>query len=105
MTPSPAERRSRWKWPKERLNVSDRRVQERIFSIRLLELALKGIVAERIISIEPGVAKQFVVRNRSTLSEVDEKLLISRVDGILMDLGVSFTQVNNANSGFSVLCD
>ncbi|XP_071702918.1 uncharacterized protein [Rutidosis leptorrhynchoides] len=42
---------------------------------------------------------------RSTLSEVDEKLLISGVDGILMDLGMSSMQVNNSNRGFSVLCD
>ncbi|KAJ0431879.1 putative 16S rRNA (cytosine(1402)-N(4))-methyltransferase [Helianthus annuus] len=42
---------------------------------------------------------------RSTLSEVDEKLLISGIDGILMDLGMSSMQVNNANRGFSVLCD
>nr|GEU76761.1 MraW methylase family protein [Tanacetum cinerariifolium] len=42
---------------------------------------------------------------RSTLSEVDEQLLISGVDGILMDLGMSSMQVNNANRGFSVLCD
>ncbi|KAI7757607.1 hypothetical protein M8C21_016498, partial [Ambrosia artemisiifolia] len=41
----------------------------------------------------------------TTLSEVDEKLLISGVDGILMDLGMSSMQVNNANRGFSVLCD
>ncbi|KAK9076124.1 hypothetical protein SSX86_004457 [Deinandra increscens subsp. villosa] len=42
---------------------------------------------------------------RPTLREVDEKLLISGIDGILMDLGMSSMQVNNANRGFSVLCD
>lgn len=30
---------------------------------------------------------------RSTLAEVDEKLLISGIDGILMDLGISSMQV------------
>nr|XP_043608772.1 ribosomal RNA small subunit methyltransferase H isoform X2 [Erigeron canadensis] len=42
---------------------------------------------------------------KSTISEVDEKLLISGVDGILMDLGMSSMQVNNSKRGFSVLCD
>ncbi|KAL8254367.1 hypothetical protein R6Q59_032588 [Mikania micrantha] len=42
---------------------------------------------------------------RSTLCEVDEKLLVSGINGILMDLGMSSMQVNNANRGFSVLCD
>lgn len=42
---------------------------------------------------------------KSTLSEVDEKLLTSGIDGILMDLGMSSMQVNNSKRGFSVLCD
>ncbi|XP_023768633.3 uncharacterized protein LOC111917201 [Lactuca sativa] len=42
---------------------------------------------------------------KSTISEVDEKLLTSGIDGILMDLGMSSMQVNNAKRGFSVLCD
>ncbi|KAF5207530.1 Ribosomal rna small subunit methyltransferase h [Thalictrum thalictroides] len=42
---------------------------------------------------------------KSILSEVDEKLLIDGVDGILMDLGVSSMQVNNGERGFSVLSD
>ncbi|XP_076940222.1 uncharacterized protein LOC143609327 [Bidens hawaiensis] len=42
---------------------------------------------------------------KAALCEADEKLLISGIDGILMDLGMSSMQVNNANRGFSVLCD
>ncbi|OVA15758.1 Ribosomal RNA small subunit methyltransferase H [Macleaya cordata] len=42
---------------------------------------------------------------KSVLAEVDEKFLIDGVDGILMDLGMSSMQVNNAERGFSVLSD
>ncbi|PIA36990.1 hypothetical protein AQUCO_03100022v1 [Aquilegia coerulea] len=42
---------------------------------------------------------------KSILNEVDEKLLIHGVDGILMDLGVSSMQVSNGERGFSVLSD
>ncbi|XP_076938509.1 uncharacterized protein LOC143606718 [Bidens hawaiensis] len=42
---------------------------------------------------------------KAALCEVNEKVLISGIDGILMDLGMSSMQVNNANRGFSVLCD
>ncbi|XP_077217314.1 mraW methylase family protein [Tasmannia lanceolata] len=42
---------------------------------------------------------------KSALHEVDRKLLDDGVDGILMDLGVSSMQVNNAKRGFSVLND
>ncbi|KAF3446030.1 hypothetical protein FNV43_RR11208 [Rhamnella rubrinervis] len=40
---------------------------------------------------------------KSVLSEVDEELLLSGVDGILMDLGMSSMQVNNPERGFSIL--
>ncbi|KAK1276745.1 hypothetical protein QJS04_geneDACA004186 [Acorus gramineus] len=39
------------------------------------------------------------------LGEVDGNLLVSGVDGILMDLGMSSMQVNNPERGFSVLYD
>ncbi|TXG62423.1 hypothetical protein EZV62_013786 [Acer yangbiense] len=40
---------------------------------------------------------------KSLLNEVDQNLLNSGVDGILMDLGMSSMQVNNPQRGFSVL--
>ncbi|KAL5850006.1 hypothetical protein ACOSQ4_008019 [Xanthoceras sorbifolium] len=40
---------------------------------------------------------------KSVLNEVDQNLLNSGVDGILMDLGMSSMQVNNPERGFSVL--
>ncbi|KAK6911220.1 Ribosomal RNA small subunit methyltransferase H [Dillenia turbinata] len=42
---------------------------------------------------------------RSVLEEVDERSLTPGVNGILMDLGMSSMQVNNAERGFSVLAD
>ncbi|GLU01096.1 hypothetical protein SLE2022_184210 [Rubroshorea leprosula] len=40
---------------------------------------------------------------KSVLSEVDQSILNSGVDGMLMDLGMSSMQVNNPQRGFSVL--
>ncbi|KAK3212121.1 hypothetical protein Dsin_016827 [Dipteronia sinensis] len=40
---------------------------------------------------------------KSLLNEVDQNLLSSGVDGILMDLGMSSMQVNNPQRGFSAL--
>lgn len=42
---------------------------------------------------------------KSVLNDIDEELLNNGVDGILMDLGMSSMQVNNAERGFSVLND
>ncbi|XP_047325946.1 ribosomal RNA small subunit methyltransferase H [Impatiens glandulifera] len=39
------------------------------------------------------------------INEIDNNLLIKGVDGIMMDLGMSSMQVNNAERGFSVLND
>lgn len=40
---------------------------------------------------------------KSVLGEVEDELLASGVNGILMDLGMSSMQVNDAERGFSVL--
>ncbi|KAL6556517.1 hypothetical protein OROGR_005805 [Orobanche gracilis] len=42
---------------------------------------------------------------KTVVKDVDEDLLTRGVQGILMDLGMSSMQVNNAQRGFSVLCD
>ncbi|CAA0814937.1 mraW methylase family protein [Striga hermonthica] len=42
---------------------------------------------------------------KSVLQDIDGNPLIPRVQGILMDLGMSSMQVNNSERGFSVLCD
>lgn len=42
---------------------------------------------------------------KSLLSDVDETLLDTGLDGILMDLGMSSMQVNDPERGFSVLAD
>lgn len=42
---------------------------------------------------------------KSLLSDVDETLLDTGLDGILMDLGMSSMQVNDPERGFSVLAN
>ncbi|KAI3468464.1 hypothetical protein Pfo_025127 [Paulownia fortunei] len=42
---------------------------------------------------------------KAVLQDIDGNLLTPGVQGILMDMGMSSMQVNNAERGFSVLCD
>lgn len=53
--------------------------------------------------LKTHIAVENFMNVRSVLSEVDKNIKISGIDGILMDLGMSSMQVNNAKRGFSVL--
>ncbi|KAF3781913.1 Ribosomal RNA small subunit methyltransferase H [Nymphaea thermarum] len=58
---------------------------------------------------EPALQRYTYLRNfrdiRSIVRQVDANISSDGVDGILMDLGMSSMQVNNAERGFSVLND
>ncbi|KAM0936754.1 putative 16S rRNA (cytosine(1402)-N(4))-methyltransferase [Dioscorea sansibarensis] len=64
---------------------------------------------EALLDGAPGLKAYTHVRNfkyiKSVLTDVDENLLNSGVDGIFMDLGMSSMQVNHSERGFSVLAD
>ncbi|KAG9450174.1 hypothetical protein H6P81_010139 [Aristolochia fimbriata] len=70
---------------------------------------INAILGEDPQSANPSLKASILMKNfrviKSVLHEVDNDLLDDGVDGILMDLGISSMQVNNARRGFSVLND
>ncbi|KAL5699803.1 16S rRNA (cytosine(1402)-N(4))-methyltransferase [Ranunculus cassubicifolius] len=71
----------------------------------LLNMVLNQERSGRTSDLEIYTMQKNFLDVKSVLAEVDDKLLIHGVNGILMDLGVSSMQVSDAERGFSVLGD
>ncbi|KAK9699615.1 hypothetical protein RND81_08G185100 [Saponaria officinalis] len=64
---------------------------------------LQNVQSDLTANLEAHVLLKNFKHIKKVIGEVDDKLLTSGVDGILMDLGMSSMQVNDAGRGFSML--